>query len=233
MFFGCKKQNDNFSSASLSDYFPLKTGKYITYTLDSTIFINFGTKDTVIRYQVQDRVDSQVNDNIGRPAFRIIRFIRKDATQPWTANNTFMAVNTGSSLEFSENNHRFIKLKLPVRNGYTWKGNSYIDTYSLNSDVKYLDDWDYVYDSVNVPITLGGIHLDSALKVKQRDEFLGQDPHIASTQYAEKNFGSEKYAKGIGMVYKEFLHWEYQGAQPGRPAYYLGYGVRLTMTDHN
>ena len=39
--------------------------------------------------------------------------------------------------------------------------------------------------------------------------------------------------KGIGLIYREFLHWEYQGAQPGRPAYYLGYGVKLTMIDHN
>lgn len=233
IFIGCKKQNDNFSSSPLSDYFPLKTGKFITYDLDSTIFINFGSKDTVVKYQVQDRVDSQITDNIGRTAFRIIRFIRKNSTQNWTPNNTFIAINTGSSIEFSENNLRFIKLKLPVKDGYTWKGNSFIDTYSLNSEVKYFDDWDYVYDSLNVPLTLGALRVDSTIKVKQRDEFLGQDPHLAGTQYAEKNYGAEKYGKGIGLVYKEFLHWEYQGAQPGRPAYYLGYGVKLTMTGHN
>ena len=233
VLFGCKKQNDTFSSAPLSDYFPLKTGKYITYNLDSTIFISFGSKDTIIRYQVQDRIDSQITDNLGRAAFRIIRVIRKNATQAWVPNNTFMAVPTETSIEFIENNLRFIKLKLPVENGYTWKGNSFIDTYSLNSDVKYLDDWDYVYDSLNAPITLGTVHVDSTLKVKQRDEFLGQDPHLAGTQYAEKNYSTEKFAKGIGLVYKEFLHWEFQGSQPGRPAYYLGYGVKLTMTDHN
>ena len=232
-FTACKKENENLIIAATSDYFPLKTGKFITYNLDSTIFKNFGTQDTIVKYQVQDRVDSQIIDNLGRKAFRILRFIRKNPSLPWTANNTFMAIPTDNSLEYIENNHRFLKLVQPVKNGYSWKGNTFIDTYSINSDVKYLDDWNYVYDSLNSPITLGTLHIDSTLIVRQRDEFLGQDPHIASTQYAEKNYSVEKFAKSIGLVYKEFLHWEYQGPQPGRSGYYVGYGVKLTMIEHN
>lgn len=229
----CNKRTDTYNIQALSDYFPLQSGKYITYNLDSTIFINFGTLQSVVKYQVQDRIDSQIIDNLGRKAFRVLRFIRKDSTQPWIANNTFMAIPTGNTIEYTENNHRFIKLVEPIVNGYTWKGNTFIDTYSIYSDVKYLDDWDYIYDSLNVPLTLGTLRVDSTLKVKERDEFLGQDPNIPSTQYAEKNYSVEKYAKNIGLIYKEFLHWEYQGGQPSRPAYYVGYGVKLTMIDHN
>ena len=230
---GCKKQDGTINIAAASDYLPLNVGKFITYNLDSTLYINFGSKDTVVKYQVQDRVDAQVSDNIGRTAFRILRFIRKDSTQSWRANNTFLAIPTSTGVEFVENNHRFLKLVSPVKENNTWKGNTYIDTYSINSDVKYLDDWDYTYFNVNTPLTLGNIQIDSSVTVKQRDEFLGQDPHIASTQYAEKNFSIEKYGKNIGLVYKEFLHFEYQGGQPGRPAYYIGYGVKMTMTGHN
>ena len=77
-FISCKKEKETFSSESVNDYYPLQVGKYITYNLDSTVFINFGTKDTVVSYQVQDRVDAQITDNLGRPAYRIIRYIRKD-----------------------------------------------------------------------------------------------------------------------------------------------------------
>ena len=230
---GCKKVDGTISIAQANDYLPLKTGKYINYNLDSTIYINFGSKDTVVKYQVQDRVDSQITDNLGRKAFRIIRFIRRDSTQAWSANNSFMAIATSSTVEYVENNHRFLKLVSPVKEANTWKGNTFIDTYSINSDVKYLDDWDYVYSDMNTPITLGNVRIDSTVTVKQRDEFLGQDPHIPSTQYAEKNYSIEKYGKNIGLIYKEFLHFEYQGGQPQRPAYYVGYGVKMTMTGHN
>ena len=228
----CKKQ-DNFSSSALIDYYPLQTGKYITYELDSTVFINFGQRDTVITYQVRDVVDSQITDNIGRLAYRIIRYIRDNSAESWTPNNTFMVVPTENTIEFVENNLRFQKLKLPIRDGFSWKGNSFIDTYSLNSDLKYLDDWDYTYDSVNVPLSIGSLNFDNTIKVAQRDEFLGQDPSDPATQYAERNYGVEKYAKSVGLIYKEFIHWEYQGAQPSKPAYYLGYGIKLTIIDHN
>jgi hypothetical protein len=229
----CKKQTDSFTSSALTDYYPLEVGKHITYDMDSTVFINFGQRDTVIKYQVQDVVDAQITDNLGRPAYRIIRYIRKNSSDSWRPDNTFMVVPTDNTIEFIENNLRFQKLKLPVKEGFSWKGNSYIDTYSLNSDVKYMDDWDYTYDSVNVPLTVEALSFDSTIKVSQRDEFLGQDPGEPGTQYAEKNFGVEKYAKSVGLIYKEFIHWEYQGGQPGKPAYYLGYGVKLSIIEHN
>ncbi len=225
----CKKQQDSFSSSSLKDYFPVEVGKYITYNLDSLVFVNFGQTTVINTYQVQDKVDAQITDNLGRPAFRIIRSIRKNASQPWVANNTFMVIPTENTIEYVENNLRFQKLKLPIKQDFSWKGNSFIDTYSISSEVKYLDDWDYTYDSVDVPLNIGNIHVDSTIKVAERDEFLGQDPSIAGTQYAEKNFSVEKYGKHIGLIYRDFVHWEYQGSTNS----YSGYGVKLTMIDHN
>lgn len=234
LFFSCKKETEKFVSTEVTDYYPLEIGKYITYDLDSTVYyINFGQQANVINYQVQDRVDAQISDNQGRPAYRILRFIRKDASQQWVPNNTFMVVPTANSIEFIENNLRYLKLEQPVKQDFSWKGNSFIDTYSNYTDVKYLEDWDYVYDSINVPLIINSLAIDSTIKVFERDEFLGQDPSIPGTQYAEKNYAVEKYGKGIGLIYREFLHWEYQGTQPGRPAYYVGYGVKLSIIDHN
>lgn len=232
-FVSCKKQSVSFSSPSLNSYFPTTIGHYITYDLDSTVFVNFGQKDTVIHYQAKDIIDSPFTDNSGRTSYRIIRYLRKTSSDEWNANNTFYVTPTQTTIEVVENNMRFQKLKLPITSGYSWKGNTYIDTYSLNSDVKYLDDWDYTYDSVGVPSTIGNIAVDSTIKVLQRDEFLGQDPKLSTTLYAEKNYSVEKYGKNIGLVYKEFLHWEYQGSQPGRPSYFTGYGIKLKMTGHN
>lgn len=232
-FISCKKENFTYNSESINDYFPLQVGKYITYELDSTVFINFGQEDTIISYQAQDVVDGITTDNLGRTAYRIIRYLRKDTTQAWMPNNTFMAIPTGNSIEYVENNLRFLKLEMPVKKGFTWKGNSYIDTYSINSEVQYLDDWDYIYDSVDAPLSINSINIDSTISVDERDEFIGQDPSIPGTQYAEKTYSIEKYGKGIGLIYREFIHWEYQGGQTGVPPYYVGYGIKLSVTGHN
>jgi hypothetical protein len=233
LIISCKKENEIFTSESVNDYSFLQVGKYITYNLDSTLYINFGQKDTVISYQAQDVVDAQITDNLGRPAYRIIRYIRKDTSANWQPNNTFIVVPTDKSIEYVENNLRFLKLEMPIKQDFSWKGNSYIDTYSLNSDLQYLDDWDYIYDSIDVPLMINSLNFDSTIKVTERDEFLGQDPSIPGTQYAEKTYAEEKYAKGVGLIYREFLHWEYQGGQTGVPGYFVGYGVRLSITGHN
>lgn len=233
VFASCKKSTETVAASPAVAYFPLDTGKYITYRLDSTLFINFGERDTLISYDVMDKVDAKLTDNSGRPAFRILRLIRKDAGQQWQSNATFMAVYGEKGVEFIENNLRFLKLVDPVTNGFSWKGNSYIETGSFTSDVNYLDGWNYTYDSVNVPSMVGQQLIDSTVKVVQADEFFGDDPSSGSAVYGEKNYSVEKYAKGIGLVFKDFLHWEYTGPSGGSNGYYVGYGVRLTMTDHN
>lgn len=233
IFSACKKESESYGGLKLSDYSPLETGKYITYQLDSLVFLNFGTRDTTISYQAKYVVDSLITDNIGRPAYRIFRFLRKTDANPWVPSGTFMAVNTERSLEFIENNMRFIKLTLPFENGYSWKGNSFIDTYSLNSEVKYLDDWDYVYDEPGQPVTAGSFNFDNGITINQRDEIIGSpsDPEA----YSEVNYGQEKYARGIGLVYRRFFHSEYQPSTSGGAGYVAdgSYGITLTIIDHN
>ena len=229
----CKK-TEVLQTAQISDYAPLVTGKYITYQLDSLVIVNFGRKDTIISYQVKFVIDSLIKDNLNRPAYRVFRYIRKDSTTSWATDNTFLYVNTGTSLEFIEDNHRFLKLVQPIKNGNSWKGNTYIDTYSLLSDVKYLDDWDYVYDIVNASLTLPGITLENTLKIAERDEIIGNPGDVNS--YSETNYSAEIYAKDIGLVYRRFLHEEYQPpATMGGQGYFAdgSYGITLTMIDHN
>ena len=222
IFNACKKSTEEIASAPVSDYYPLTVGKYITYSLDSIVYYtNFGTSAVVKSYQVRHVVDAQITDNLGRPAYRIVRYIRNTPTAAWVADNTFMAVPTESSIEFIENNLRFLKLKSPVRQDFSWKGNSFINTTSSGSTLKYLDDWDYTYDSINVAAKIGTLTIDSTIKVAQIDEQTAID----------KTFSEEKYAKGIGMIYRNFLFWN-KGNVNGSFSD-ASYGVIMRMIDHN
>lgn len=229
-FFSCKKESQTYQTEPIAAYYPLEVGKYITYKLDSTVYLPFGTTSVVRSYQVKYQTDAQITDNLGRPAFRIIRYIRKTTSESWTPDATFMALIDGNQAEFVENNLRYIKLHLPIKNGTTWKGNSYIDTYSINSTVRYLDGWDYVMDSVGDNSIVNNQEFSNTLRVNQRDEVLG-DPFDTGS-FSEINYSVEKYAAGIGMIYRKFFHSEYQ---PGGGGFYAdgSYGVEYTIIDHN
>lgn len=232
LFVSCKKTSQIYSTENINDYFPLQVGKYITYQLDSTIFIHFGTKDTVVSYQAKDVVDAQITDNLGRPAYRIIRYLRQDTSQQWQPNNTFEVTPTGNSIEYVENNLRFLKLEMPIHQDFSWKGNSYLDTYSSISDVPFYDNWDYTYDSLDVPLTINNILIDSTIKVTEVDDSLG-NPNDPTTIYAQRIFSEEKYGKGIGLIYRDFIQWQYQNCSGCPEQGYTGYGVRLSIIDHN
>jgi hypothetical protein len=225
----CKK-TETYNSPSIADYNPLQTGKFITYQLDSLIYLAFGTRDTVVTYQVKYLTDSLITDNLGRPSYRIFRYIRKNDAQPWVPDASFLATNTNNQFEFVENNLRYIKLQLPIADYTNWKGNRYIDTYSANSLLRYLDNWDYTYVNVNQPDSIGNMNFDSTITINQRDEIIGIPGEASS--YSEINFGQEKYAKGVGMIYRKFFHSEYQ---PNNGGYFAdgSYGVTYTIIDHN
>jgi hypothetical protein len=227
----CSKETEELDLGNVADYNLQKPGKYVIYKLDSLLYINFGQKDTVVSYQAKDSVAAQITDNLGRTAYRIFRFVRKNASDAWQPNNTFMTVPTDNGVEFVENNLRFTKLRQPLREAFSWKGNTYIDTYSLGSEFKYMDDWDYLYENVNQPFTSGTLTVDSTITVNQRDEVIGNINDLNS--FSEKNLSIEVYAKGIGLVYRNFLHREYQPPTPGRAGYKIGYGITLTMLSHN
>src|SRR5690606_13648521 len=120
LFTACEKETEEFQTASIADYNPMQVGKFITYQLDSLVYVNFGTTQEIHSYVVKYVTYAEVTDNLGRPAFRIIRYIRGNPADTWSPDASFMSVNTGNSLEFIENNLRYLKLKLPIREGANW-----------------------------------------------------------------------------------------------------------------
>lgn len=82
--FSCNEKEE-FVTEQLNEYIPLQVGKYITYRIDSLVFTNFGRTIETRRYQVKEQVDAQITDNLGRPSFRIYRYLR-DSLERYSGN---------------------------------------------------------------------------------------------------------------------------------------------------
>lgn len=218
--FSCNKV-EKFPSEDLSEYTNLQVGKYIRYNLDSMRFVFFGQKDTTISYQAKDVVEAAITDNLGRPSWRVVRYLRDSASRnerDWRPSMAYMITPTRESLEVIENNQRFQKLKLPINNGFSWKGNSYIDTYNDYS-MHFLNGWDYTYENVGGTFTDSGrTSIENTVTVNQAD--LETNIGSATASIIQKIFSKEVYAKNIGLVYKNLITWEYQPTFETRRCYY-------------
>ncbi|MCB0777906.1 MAG: hypothetical protein KDB99_16495, partial [Chitinophagaceae bacterium] len=150
-FFSCNEK-EVFTSEAIESYIPLQQGKYIVFRLDSLVFTNFGRTIETHRYQEMHEVDTLITDNLGRPSYRIFVYQRDSlGTTPWAPVSTYFITPLGNQFEKVENNLRFISMHLPLRDGYSWKGNKYLPTnpygtlYNFSNDDN-MGDWDYYYD---------------------------------------------------------------------------------------
>jgi hypothetical protein len=227
VIYSCKKESETFNGLSLLDYYPLQAGKSYIYRLDSTVTFNFNERLIIKSYQAKDSIESTFLDNEGRLSYRIFRYLRDTSgTRPWQYSNTFFATPSSKQVEYVENNLRFIKLNLPLVQGNSWAGNNYINTKTENT---YLDGWEYEYQDINNSYRVLNKTYDNTITVFQQDEFTPDGPFDPTLDYQQRNYSVEVYAKGVGLIYKDFLHWAWQ-----KPKYEDGsYGVRLSLISHN
>jgi len=235
----CKKKTEDFTSAAMSEYLPLQVGKSITYRLDSLVFKNFGTVEETHSYQEKHVVDALMPDGLGRPSYRVYRFTRDTAgLQPWVSAGSYFITQQDVTTEVIENNMRFVKLVYPIANGHTWKGNEFLadnpfkSLYSFENDDD-IADWDYTYDNTDETIALNGQTIEHVLTVDGVDRSFNV-PVTNTTGYGSIDFMQDKYAKGIGLVYQEFIMWDYQPPNGvNSSGFKTGFGVKRSMIAHN
>jgi hypothetical protein len=227
----CKKESETLALTTIAEIYPIAVGKTFTYRLDSTITVNFGAALATRSYLAKDSVESSFMDAQNRKNFRIFRYLRDTlSTQPWKYTATYFTTINENSIEFVDNNLRYVTLVNPVSDNTFWKGNVYINTV-LPSSYYFLDNWDYQYKNLNQIFTTKKGNIPNTFTVLQQNTQIPGTFNAAV--YNEKSYSVEVYAKGIGLIYKEFLHYTWQPTPV--PAKYQddSYGIKLNLISYN
>jgi hypothetical protein len=244
----CKRSTEGFDTLQPDELLPLAEGKYITYRLDSLVFINSGKLAVTNRYQVRHVVEGKTTDNLNRPTWRISTYYNDStASGPWVLRGSYFITPLEKRVEVIENNLRVVKIQLPVKEGFTWKGNSFLpdrpysDIYATSID-ENMDLWDFTYETVNQPESIGTLSVPDVTTILHIDESRNV-PMTTDTIYASREYSIEKYAKNIGLVYREHVLWENQprqrtiGTPPNLVTTYdpvrVGFGVKQWMINKN
>lgn len=241
LFTGCKKTTETIETLSLTDLLPASKGKFITYRVDSLVFDN--NTPVTKRYQFRHSFDSLGVDNLNRPMWIVNTFINDSlASGPWVQRGQYTITLLDKQAEINENNLRVIKIKLPVKQDFSWSGNVFLPdkpyaAYGANFSIRI---WDFTYSAVSQAERIGTFNLPDVTTVIQSDTSKGL-PLVDRTKYASQERSIEKYAKGIGMVYREHYVWENQPNErvSGTPPVssfeprYVGFGIKMWMINKN
>lgn len=204
----CKKTSEP-NYVEYKKYFSLRVGKVITYKLDSTITAPFGVSFLKNSYTIKDSVVALIKDNSNRDTYRIFRFQLDPATGEWNSTNTFFITPLANSIEYVENNHRYISLVNPITEGKTWMGNSYITQYIYHPNDGILS-WDFTYIEVEQPKKIGNFNFANTVTVQQYDS--SENKVFVPNFYNSYTKSYEVYADTVGLVYKDVFSWQYQAS---------------------
>jgi hypothetical protein len=241
IFFSCTDKKEVFTTESVSDYIPVAVGKYITYRIDSTVYTNFGRTIETHKYQVKHVIEAKITDNEGRPSYRVFRYMRDTAgIQPWQTAGSYAITPLADQVEVIEDNLRFIKMHMPVKDGFSWHGNAFLPLeayHSLydfqNDNDTQLQDWDFYFDNISSAFSYRGINYTNVCTIEEADESINV-PITVATAYASRSRAVEKYSKTIGLIYREYVLWDYQPNTTGSGGpFYTGFGIKMWMIDHN
>ncbi len=183
-------------------YFPLQIGKYMIYQVDSVVYdfaAGGGTLRDSTRTFVRELVSDTLRDQNGQLLYAIERSERKSPDAPWQLREIGTAARNSSQAIRTENNFRFLKLIFPMDRRSEWDGNMWID---VNREIEIAGErmrpfanWQYEVDSIDVQTNIGPFSFDSTLVVTEVDD----------NNIIERRFSKVRYAKNVGLVWREQL----------------------------
>lgn len=191
---GCSSETEQIDIDYGFAYFPMDSGFWAIYSIDSVIYSPFLTngKDS-IHVEVQDLWTNRFVDNEGRPATRIERRVRQSPNESWESITPFVwyAVRDSQRAEKMEGNLRYMNLVFPISEGKTWEGNIYLP---IDPDqAQAFADWEYTYLETGVSQSVGNLDFPQTLSIVQSDY----------EDLVNKLYSVEKYAKNVGLIYKK------------------------------
>jgi hypothetical protein len=196
---GCSSHDPELISV-VPDYFPLKTGSWFIYTVDSVVT----NQNIAATYSYELRVqaiDSFKTDE-GDYTWILQRSKRSDAASPWASMPTWSARLSNNQLIISEGNISYVAMESPLLNGTSWDGNGFNTlgggercpgTVISNCDLYTISDTGKPYELPDMTITNSVTVVES----DDPDSIVGPD------------LRSRVYGKGVGLLYREFIQASY------------------------
>lgn len=214
-FAACKKNNNNnFTVNYQYNYYPIDSGHYIIYNVDSVTFnydgINYN-RDTA-QYQMMAVFGDTIHDLLDSVNFLVTYYTRPNANAQWGSPYLTYGLRTMTNMQVVENDIRFIKLVFPPALNEGWNGNLYVPVdNNPNSAYTIFQGWNYYYGNVDTSLMLNGLTYPNAIVASE----------VNNISQLEKEVRTEVYAQNVGMIYQE---WESLSKNNGSIAGNINYG---------
>lgn len=196
---GCSRTIEEFDPPSYA-YFPLETGKYKVYSVDSTVYDEYNCTVSTSNFQIKEVTGNTVLDGENQLAYKVERYKRQNPSLPWNPVGVWIEKIADQQVQRVEENQRLIPLVFPIKENQKWDGIVFIRRDTLvpiqGGVIDMYKDWD---DFRLVEIDVPYVDPTTLLSYAQTTLVLQADKE----NNIERRYSMERYAKGVGLIYKE------------------------------
>jgi hypothetical protein len=201
LLFSCAKNQIEILPSGKA-YLPLSIGQTRTYDLDSIIYdpiLTGGTKIDTSRLQIQEIIKDTFRDNEGLLQYKIDRFERKKGQLEWKIAKIVTAAFTGNQALGQEDNLRFIKFPLVFGENTTWNAMIFNDSAKIIIAGETLNLFSKKWSS-----KIASFGKKEIIGTKTFEDVLTVVSQTDAKILTEKRYLLEKYAKNVGLIYREY-----------------------------
>ncbi len=202
LLFSCSDEKEDFELDMGHDYFPLEIGQNRYYEADSLTFrpAPAGIQVDSQHYFIREEVVDTFRDAGDELRYRIHRYERASEALPWRLRKALAASRTDRQAILLEDNLPFVKLIFPLRTGQSWDGNRLFADEDLRLRVagevlEVFKEWHSEAVEVGSPSNAGSQIYDDVATVL----------HANFETVVDIRRVEERYARGVGLVYREML----------------------------
>lgn len=229
----CSDTIEDFGTDQLElDFFPVELGKYWEYQLDSIVYSGFSGTETETTSYAREEIFELDTDATNETRYLVRRTWRRSLEDSWTLTDIWTMTRSESQATKTEENIRLINLIFPPREGASWSGDSFVrDGFIVTiggENLEMFKNWDFEITSRMEQELVGISTYEDVITVQQADD----------ENAIELRFSQEKYAKNIGLVYREQRILDTQcidvcEGQPWEEKAQRGFILRQTIIDFN
>ena len=196
-FSACEEETGSIDINFGYEYYPLFLGKERVYRVDSIVYALEGTRIDTMRGFIRELITEEKMDADGETSFFIQRSYRKTMQDDWEVQNFFTARRTEFQAIRQEENLPLLKLIFPIRADNTWNPTAFFNTDQsvliAGDPIEYYKGWEGSIVNLDDFYSNATDTYEKVLTVKQ----------ASLENLIELRNVEEKYAPGIGLVYRK------------------------------
>lgn len=194
----CKDEVETYDAEQLGlNYYPMELGSEWIYKVDSIVFDNEGADVYNYSSFLKELVAEKYTNEVGDTTYRLERYYKSVDSADWQITDVWATTVTPERITRTEENLKFVTMVFPTYKGQSWEGNVFIDQFETvivsGETVEMFKNWDYRMLSVDESDTVDSLSFDRVMTISQADD----------ENSIERRFSQEKYARNVGLIYKE------------------------------